>query len=85
MTVRCPKCNADLYARPPRSYAEMEGLVEVGPDPSLQIWSRPEPNVRQGVTGALRRARKPHMGPATSAALFLASAIGCAAAIFLLF
>lgn len=23
---RCPKCGQDLYARPPRSYAEMEGL-----------------------------------------------------------
>ncbi|MBX3358736.1 MAG: hypothetical protein KF745_09930 [Phycisphaeraceae bacterium] len=22
----CPSCGADLYARPPRSYAEMEGL-----------------------------------------------------------
>ncbi|MGQ0628372.1 MAG: hypothetical protein ACT4PL_09775 [Phycisphaerales bacterium] len=24
---RCPSCGADLYARPPRSYAEMEGLT----------------------------------------------------------
>jgi predicted RNA-binding Zn-ribbon protein involved in translation (DUF1610 family) len=23
---RCPNCGQDLYARPPRSYAEMEGL-----------------------------------------------------------
>lgn len=23
---RCPSCQADLYARPPRSYAQMEGL-----------------------------------------------------------
>ena len=23
----CPACGEDLYARPPRSYAEMEGLV----------------------------------------------------------
>mgnify|MGYP000556951746 CR=1 FL=1 len=22
----CPSCGGDLYARPPRSYAEMEGL-----------------------------------------------------------
>lgn len=28
---RCPRCDADLYARPPRSYAEMEGL-ELAPD-----------------------------------------------------
>ncbi len=25
---QCPACQADLYARPPRSYAEMEGLTE---------------------------------------------------------
>jgi hypothetical protein len=24
----CPQCRQDLYTRPPRSYAEMEGLVE---------------------------------------------------------
>ena len=24
---RCPACDADLYARPPRSYAELEGFV----------------------------------------------------------
>jgi len=26
-TYRCPACDADLYARPPRSYAELEGFV----------------------------------------------------------
>ncbi|MBL9141156.1 MAG: hypothetical protein JNK53_04760 [Phycisphaerae bacterium] len=25
---RCPRCGCDLLARPPRSYAEMEGLHE---------------------------------------------------------
>jgi hypothetical protein len=25
-TYRCPACDADLYTRPPRSYAELEGL-----------------------------------------------------------
>ena len=25
--VRCPSCGADLYSRPPRSYAELEGFV----------------------------------------------------------
>jgi predicted RNA-binding Zn-ribbon protein involved in translation (DUF1610 family) len=28
LTFECPSCGADLYARPPRSYAELEGLVE---------------------------------------------------------
>lgn len=26
---RCPRCRCDLAARPPRSYAEMEGLFEL--------------------------------------------------------
>lgn len=33
-SFRCPACNADLYARPARTYAEMEGFVEAGPAPS---------------------------------------------------
>lgn len=28
---QCPQCGADLYARPPRSYAEMEGLEDLAP------------------------------------------------------
>jgi predicted RNA-binding Zn-ribbon protein involved in translation (DUF1610 family) len=27
-TYACPNCGEDLYARPPRSYAELEGLDE---------------------------------------------------------
>lgn len=30
---RCPNCSEDLYTRPPRSYAELEGLV--APDAQL--------------------------------------------------
>jgi hypothetical protein len=26
----CPACGEDLYSRPPRSYAELEGLDEAG-------------------------------------------------------
>ncbi len=37
--TRCPHCNADLYARPPRSYAEMEGLVDVSP--VAEYWTKP--------------------------------------------
>ncbi len=37
--TRCPHCNADLYARPPRSYAEMEGLVDVSP--VAERWTMP--------------------------------------------
>jgi hypothetical protein len=25
---RCPACGVDLYSRPPRTYAEMEGLAD---------------------------------------------------------
>jgi len=31
--IRCPGCGADLYTRPPRSYAELEGFV---PESSLE-------------------------------------------------
>ncbi len=27
----CPECGDDLYARPPRSYAELEGFVDAAP------------------------------------------------------
>lgn len=30
-TYRCPACDADLYARPPRSYAELEGFIAQAP------------------------------------------------------
>lgn len=35
---RCPRCGCDLQARPPRSYAEMEGLLEPAAEPA------PEPD-----------------------------------------
>jgi hypothetical protein len=30
---RCVRCGCDLYERPARSYAEMEGFVEIEPEP----------------------------------------------------
>jgi len=32
LTFSCPSCGDDLYARPPRSYAEMEGITPTPPD-----------------------------------------------------
>lgn len=29
----CPRCGCDFHARPPRSYAELEGLLELAPAP----------------------------------------------------
>lgn len=31
--AECPRCGCDLTARPPRSYAQMEGLYELPEDP----------------------------------------------------
>lgn len=31
--LRCPGCGADLYSRPPRSYAELEGFVPISDEP----------------------------------------------------
>ena len=40
----CPRCGCDLSARPPRSYAEMEGLFELDaaevPDPAALARAR---------------------------------------------
>lgn len=38
LTFVCPGCSADLYARPARSYAEMEGFVEAR-DPGVCRWT----------------------------------------------
>lgn len=87
MTIRCPKCNADLYARPPRSYAEMEGLVEVGPDPAPALWRRPEPAPRLQPPRLARTSAHwfERLSPASRAAIFLAGALACAASVFFLF
>lgn len=36
----CPSCGADLYARPPRAYAEMEGLDESVRPASFERFAR---------------------------------------------
>lgn len=38
----CPQCRQDFYARPPRTYAEMEGLAEPVASPSATL-ATPEP------------------------------------------
>jgi len=35
-TFVCPRCEADLYARPARSYAEMEGIEEASTGASFE-------------------------------------------------
>ncbi len=54
ITVQCPACGADLYARPPRSYAELEGFIP--------------PTPRRISVAAPPHARPPE-APATSARL----------------
>ena len=46
MVFNCPLCKADLYARPPRSYAEMEGLIE-SPMTNQDLRNRTIPIVRR--------------------------------------
>ena len=39
---RCPSCQTDLYARPPRSYAQMEGLptrARIGEGVRIEVWA----------------------------------------------
>ena len=46
---KCPKCGADLYSRPPRSYAEMEGLDDEAASPA-----GPRPAGAPGITLGFR-------------------------------
>lgn len=34
--VRCPECGEDLYSRPPRSYAELEGFADPEDPPAVR-------------------------------------------------
>lgn len=44
MRFTCPACRCDLYARPARSYAEMEGLLDGAEDsPIPDFWIDAEP------------------------------------------
>lgn len=43
---RCPDCGQDLYARPPRSYAEMEGLSVEPPPVSIGAPGAPASTTR---------------------------------------
>jgi hypothetical protein len=75
---QCPRCNADLYARPPRSYAELEGLNDPEPRPAPTL--RPRAAMRgrhvtplQGPLSLTERR-----GPSLAAAIMLALALGAA-------
>ena len=54
---RCPDCGQDLYARPPRSYAEMEGLIveSVGADHTPHASARHKVGPASRRPGWLRR------------------------------
>ena len=60
MRFTCPACRCDLYARPPRSYAEMEGLLDGAEDsPIPDFWIDAEPaapiDARAHVEPSIRR------------------------------
>ncbi len=46
--LRCPRCAQDLYTRPPRSYAELEGLIT----PALPARLPPPRRVWKSFAGA---------------------------------
>lgn len=64
LLVYCPRCDADLYERPPRSYAELEGLEDPGMDayfPPRRSWfSRQCRLLRDWVLIWLSMVRSPH-------------------------
>lgn len=50
---RCPRCMGDLYARPPRSYAELEGLAPERTPSELRPADAAQVRRRRGPLGAL--------------------------------
>lgn len=76
----CPRCNADLYARPPRSYAELEGLNETPARPEVVL--RPRAAVRGRHVSPLRGpiglapSRRHSLLAATTLALSCGGALG---------
>jgi predicted RNA-binding Zn-ribbon protein involved in translation (DUF1610 family) len=82
ITFQCPSCGCDLYARPPRSYAELEGFVVPEParPPALTI---PTPPPSRAARGRTRRGVILERLLAWSIAVILAIAIfgGLAAAL----
>lgn len=48
-SARCPRCGCDHAERPPRSYAEMEGLFELAePRPTADIVTRARADAAAG-------------------------------------
>ena len=54
-TFECPSCGADLYARPPRSYAELEGFVETD-ERTTKMLSNSRPRLSRADFQTRRRA-----------------------------
>lgn len=80
-TRRCPSCGADLCARPPRSYAEMEGIVEVAG--VRQRWAS-RPAQTPGISRPMRPAPDPARAVRRAGFFFLIAGV-CAAAALLVF
>lgn len=72
VVLRCPVCGEDLYARPPRSYAELEGLTRVKVDAWLDVRAEP------AAVRTLRRHRR------WLAAGLVLAAVGLAAVVYVL-
>ena len=83
-TLSCPRCGADLYTRPPRSYAEMEGLVDVAVTPNSAAQARGA-DLKPRLHPPIEPMRSRSLSPAARAVLFLGIALTCVAAAFFVF
>lgn len=85
LTFVCPGCGSDLYARPPRSYAEMEGLAP-STSPSHTRWDRPARDAQEQSSPAPPVADAGGFGPlrwfALAACAAVVSSLAFAAAMF---
>jgi len=83
--LRCPGCGADLYARPPRSYAELEGFLPSEDTIDMHVAGSTGRGRRQRVRRARSFAfRVLVMGLIITPPLVVVAAAGALAAIWML-
>lgn len=82
--LRCPSCGEDLYARPPKSYAELEGFLPS--DDTIDMHSRPAQGTRRRRIGQARSlaVRVLVMALIITPPLVVVAAAGALAAIWML-
>lgn len=75
----CPSCGADLYARPPRTYAQMEGIVDRESVSATTFDRLSRLLLSASDAAADRRRRRVRMARLTAAAVLIVATVAAAA------